>query len=264
MGVNSMSKLTIEVNEGLGWITLDAPNRHNALTAQMWLDLPTAVARLEQDETVRVLILRGAGTKAFSAGADISEFDTLRQGDAAKAYNASNTEAFYALRNCRKPVLSMINGYCLGGGMLLALSTDLMVSSESALFSLPPARLGLGFDIRWMGVILETMPAHLAKEMLFTGGRFQAAHLGAFGVLNHIHPDDKLEAQTITLAKTIAGNAPLSLLSLKAAINDLCQNNARVEYEIHDALTEACFQSADYKEGRRAFAEKRSPVFKGE
>ena len=233
------------------------------MSEKMWQQFPDAVAKLEKDPDIRVLIVRGDGTKAFSTGADISEFDRLRDGDNAQSYNQLNHDAFDALQQCSKPTIAMIHGFCMGGGFLIAHSVDLRLAGASARFSLPPAKLGIGFDVRWVALVLKTLPAALAKEMFFTGGRYEARQLQAFGTLNQVVEDDELLETTQTLAQTIAANAPLTIQSVKGAIEALSRNDHHIDFDAHDALTQACFESEDYKEGRQAFKERRAPVFKG-
>ena len=258
-----MSEITTYSDGPLGWLTISAPEKLNSMSEKMWQQFPDAVAKLEKDPDIRVLIVRGDGTKAFSTGADISEFDRLRDGDNAQSYNQLNHDAFDALQQCSKPTIAMIHGFCMGGGFLIAHSVDLRLAGASARFSLPPAKLGIGFDVRWVALVLKTLPAALAKEMFFTGGRYEARQLQAFSTLNQVVEDDELLETTQTLAQTIAANAPLTIQSVKGAIEALSRNDHHIDFDAHDALTQACFESEDYKEGRQAFKERRAPVFKG-
>ncbi len=256
--------LTTRIEDQLGWVLINSPKKLNSLNEDMWRILPQIIHKLDQDKDVRVIIFRGAGEKAFSAGADISEFDRVREGDAALNYNQLNTAAFKAIQDCQTPTIAMINGFCLGGGFLLALSTDLRLASRDAQFSLPPAKLGLGFDVRWLSPLLQIVPPHIAKELLFTADRFNAEQCMSKGLLNSIHENDELEAAIINVAKTIGGNAPLTLRNVKSAINALAANDHHIDFEAEDALAALCYKSKDYEEGRLAFSERRTPRFKGE
>jgi len=259
-----MPEINIKISAPLGWVTINAPDKLNALTQDMWQQFPKSIKELEQNDEVRIIIVRGSGTKAFSAGADISQFEQLRNGQAATHYNQLNSNALDALQKCTKPTIAMVQGYCLGGGMLIALSADLRLASPTTSFSLPPAKLGLGFDVRWLSILLKTIPPHRLKEMIFTGDLYKAEQIKEFGGLNHIYNDEELEAKTIALANTIAKNAPLTIQSIKTAIDDLAKNDQHIDFKAHDAATTACYDSKDYAQGQQAFKERRPPIFQGQ
>jgi enoyl-CoA hydratase/carnithine racemase len=244
-------------------IVADNPSRMNALTAAMWKALPDLVAECERDPDVRVVVLRGEGERAFSAGADISEFDSARSGDNAGAYDALNDAAFMALSHCAKPTIAMIHGFCLGGGLGLALCTDIRLADEKAEFAIPAAKLGLGYNARWVRPLLAAVPPSRAKEMLFTARRFKVAEALAMGLVNAIVPAPELETRTRALAEEIAANAPLTVRAAKLTIDELVRHPEEPDVAALDAAVAACFDSADYAEGRRAFLEKRKPRFEG-
>ncbi len=252
-----------EIEGPLFWIIFDNQDRMNALNAAMWAALPERIAEAEANEAVRVVILRGAGDRAFSAGADISEFDTARTGDAARAYDALNDAAFSAVMDCAKPTLAMINGYCMGGGLELALCCDLRCAGEGAIFAIPAARLGIGYNPRWIRPILGTLTASQIKEIMFTGRRFDHEEARAMGLVNRLSEGDALERDTLALAGEIAANAPLTIRAAKRAIDEFLKAPQTPDLAALDALVEACFASEDYAEGRAAFQQKRKPVFKG-
>ena len=256
--------VNVQIDGHLGWVLINSPEKLNSLNEDMWAALPGIVKELDQNKDVRAIIFRGVGEKAFSAGADISEFDRVREGDAAKRYNQLNTECFKTIQDCITPTISMVHGFCLGGGFLIALSTDLRLASTKAQFSLPPAKLGIGFDVRWLSPLLKIVTPPVAKEMLFTAGRFSAKDSLTKGLLTSVHEPDELEDAVIELASTIGGNAPLTLHNVKSAIDALAQNEAQVDFAAQDELTARCFNSKDYQEGRKAFAERRKPNFTGE
>lgn len=255
--------LRLERDGKIAFIIADNPARMNALTAAMWKAVPQHVAEAERDPEVRVIVLRGAGERAFSAGADISEFETARSGDSAAAYDALNDDAFNALSGCSKPTIAMIHGFCLGGGLGLALCTDIRLADENAEFAIPAAKLGIGYNARWVRPLLAAVPPTRAKEMLFTGRRFKVAEAAAMGLVNEIVPATDLEARTRALAEEIAGNAPLTIRAAKLTIDELVRHPEGPDVAALDAAVKACFDSADYAEGRRAFLEKRKPRFQG-
>ncbi len=248
----------------IAWITANNPARMNALTAAMWKAVPETIATAVEDPAVRVIVLRGSGDKAFSAGADISEFENSRTGDAAKIYDALNDGAFNALSGCPKPTIAMIHGFCLGGGLGLALCCDMRVADDASQFAIPAAKLGLGYNARWVRPILAAIPAARAKELLFTGRRFRSADAEAMGLVSQLVPKAELEATVKALALEIAANAPLSVAAAKKVIDEISRHPEHPDMAALDAAVTACFESADYTEGRRAFLEKRKPEFKGQ
>jgi enoyl-CoA hydratase/carnithine racemase len=247
----------------IAWITVDNPSRMNALTGAMWGEIPAAVERAQADTEVRVIVLRGAGDRAFSAGADISEFESGRTGEAAKVYDALNDAAFNALIGCPKPTIAMIQGFCLGGGLGLSLCCDLRIADETSQFAIPPAKLGIGYNARWVRPILAAVPADRAKQLLFTGRRFRSADAEAMGLVTQLVPKAEIEPTVRALAQEIAENAPLSVAAAKSVIDEISRHPEHPDMAKLDAAVEACFNSEDYAEGRRAFLQKRKPEFKG-
>ena len=245
------------------WITFNNSSRMNALNAAMWTALPKIVADAEENPSVRVLVLRGAGEKAFSTGADISEFRTARTGKAAKEYDALSHGAFTAVMACRKPTIAMVHGYCMGGGMELAMCCDFRYAAEGAIFGIPAVKLGIGYDPRWVRPLLSTLSASQTKEVLLTGRRFDDAEALQMGIATRLLPGDALERETRALAQMIADNAPLAVEAAKRSVDELSQAPENPDLASLDRLIEACLESEDYAEGQAAFLEKRQPIFKG-
>jgi enoyl-CoA hydratase len=257
------ASLRLERDGDIAIIVADNAARMNAFTAAMWEALPACIAAAERDDAIRVIVLRGAGERAFSAGADISEFDTARTGDKSAAYDALSDAAFTALTRCTKPTIAMIHGFCLGGGLGVALCTDIRLADDKAEFAIPAAKLGLGYNARWVRPLLAAVPPSRAKEMLFTARRFKVAEAAAMGLVARFVPASELEATTRALAAEIAANAPLTVRAAKRTIDELVRHPETPDLGALDAAVAACFASEDYAEGRRAFLEKRKPQFRG-
>ena len=246
----------------IGWLVLNRPARRNALNAEMWAAIPPLMKSLDDTPDVRIIVVRGAGPDAFAAGADISEFgETRSNAQAARDYEALNGAALAAIRGVSKPVIAMIQGFCIGGGLAIALACDLRVADASALFSLPPSRLGLAYPLDGLRDLVGTVGAPAAKELLFTARRIKAHEAQRIGLINHEFVD--IEPETRDLCQSIADGAPLSIAHAKRAIDLIASRPGAVDQAIVNQLADACFDSADYAEGRAAFAEKRKPRFVG-
>lgn len=255
--------LRLEIADGIAWLIMDNEARLNAFTRDMWADLPVKLRAAAADRSVRVIILRGAGSKAFSAGADISEFGGNRTGAAAAEYDRINHEAFEALRLSDKPTIAMVHGYAFGGGCELAILCDLRWAADDASFSVPAAKLSLGYNPRWIKPMMGVMSGAKVKEMLYTGRRYSAAEALQMGLANAVVAKDKLEAETRAVAADIAGNGPLSVKAAKRSVDEMTVRPESADLAELDRLVMACFDSEDFKEGTRAFMEKRKPKFQG-
>lgn len=256
-------QLRVESRGSVRWLVADNPKRLNAFTTAMWADLPRRIGEAEQDAQVRVVVLSGAGDKAFSAGADISEFETARTAEKAAAYDALNNAAFEAVARCSKPTIAAIQGFCMGGGLELAVCCDLRVAGENAQFSVPAAKLGVGYNPRWIKPILGILSPARARELLFTGRRLGAREALAMGLVNSVHRDGAVCEAATSLGEEIAANAPLSVFAAKRSIEEFLDHPENPDIAALDRLVDACFRSEDYIEGRRAFMEKRKPRFRG-
>ena len=263
-----MSEFGIDVErdaDGVAWMTLRNPGRLNAVRFEMWEAMPALVGDLAADPKVRVVVMRGAGTDAFAAGADISEFATHRKDPAsAAAYEQTNGRAFAALLALEKPLVAMLQGVCIGGGLAIAACADLRVAADDVRMALPPARLGLGYAYAGVERLVSIIGPAAASELFFTARTYGADEALRIGLVNQVVPKADLESFTRAYANGIAANAPLTIRAAKRAIAETLREPAVRDLEAVRRLIAQCFASADYAEGVRAFLEKRKPVFRGE
>jgi enoyl-CoA hydratase/carnithine racemase len=257
-------RIHVEKEGALGWLVFDHPERRNAISHEMWEALPEAARSLDADPDVRVVLLRGAGEVAFVSGADISEFEGRRTGGAAAAaYEETTAHAFGAIAAVGKPVLAMIHGFCVGGGLATALAADLRYAADDALFAIPAARLGLAYHPGGVEALTAVVGPSAAKEVLFTARRYTAPEALALGLVNRVFPKAELEAGVRGIAEAMAANAPLTLRSAKVVVRELGREGAARDRVAMTESIRSCFESDDYKEGVRAFLEKRPPRFRG-
>ena len=247
----------------IGWVVFDNPERRNAVSVEMWEAMPRVLDEFAADAAIRVVVLAGAGDKAFISGADISQFEKERaSADAVRRYEEIGSRAQASLAGFDKPVLAMIRGYCLGGGLNVANLCDLRIAAEDARFGIPAARMGLGYRASSMKKLLDIVGKSAALEIMITARQFSAAEALRIGLVHQVVPVPELETATRAYCDMIAANAPLTLRAAKRIIRELTQ---RADYDMAacEAWVRECFASDDYIEGRRAFMEKRKPVFKG-
>lgn len=257
-------RLTASLSKhGIARLTINRPEKRNALTDRMWRALPDAIAWLTEDNDARVIVLAGAGGRDFSAGADIGEFGTLRK-DAATArdYEAGNSLAFAAIRKCPVPVIAAIRGICFGGGFGLAAAADIRIADDTARFAIPAARLGLAYPVDAVQDLVRALGDQQARLALFSTRELSASEALACGCLAAVHKPEEFEDAVDSLAEAMAAAAPLSVRASKAAI---AANHSRLRTDIETAERRAAatFDSEDYAEGRRAFMDKRKPMFTG-
>ncbi|MEX2455562.1 MAG: enoyl-CoA hydratase [Rhodospirillaceae bacterium] len=257
-------RMVVRKEDGIGWMIYDQVAKHNAVTYDMRRAIPGIMADFEADDGVRVVVIAGAGEKAFISGSDISQFGEKRSSeDARKLYDEASAQANAAMAAFSKPMIGMIHGYCLGAGILTAMLCDFRIAADNAQFGAPPAKLGLGFGYDGVDNLVKLVgPAH-AAEMLFTGNRYPADDALRMGLVNRVVPYPDLESTVRGIAATIAANAPLTLRSVKTSIRNTQRDESGRDMATVQARIEACFASEDYREGQKAFMEKRKPVFRG-
>jgi enoyl-CoA hydratase len=257
-------RILTQVEGALGFIVIDHPERRNAVSAAMWGALADAAELLDANPTVRVIVLRGSGDVAFVSGADISEFESRRTGGpAAQVYEEGTQRAFGALGAVSKPLIALIHGFCVGGGMATALAADLRYCADDAVFAIPAARLGLGYHASGIAALTALVGPSTAREIFFTARRYRAEDALRIGLVNQVFPKAELEARVRETAGQIAANAPLTIQSVKRISRELTREPGERDRDaIRDSI-QRCFDSEDYKEGVRAFLEKRAPKFEG-
>jgi enoyl-CoA hydratase len=256
--------LAVEKRGAVGWLVFNQPAKRNAINDEMWRGIPRAMQQFDADPQVRCVAFRGAGTEAFSAGADISEFDKIRAQKAAVAeYDELLDRVLHAIQDSRKPSLAMIYGYCMGGGLEIALACDLRYCGQSAQFGIPAAKLGLAYNVEGHKRLLETVGHARAREIMFLGRRYSAGEAFEMGLVNRVYPDTELEGQVEKIVSTLAENAPLSIANSKTILEEYAKAEGAPDLQAMRAAMERCAKSQDYQEGRRAFMEKRKPAFTG-
>ncbi|GIX45924.1 MAG: enoyl-CoA hydratase [Candidatus Tectimicrobiota bacterium] len=258
-------KLLLQKEGPLGWIIFNQPEKRNAVSQEMWLKMPEYVQELASDDAIRVVILRGAGDRAFVAGADISQFQERRRNmEDELEYRKISARGQESLAQLPKPLLAMIHGYCIGGGVSIALTCDIRIAADDARFGIPAARLGLGYHYKGMEKLLQLIGPAYTKEIFFTARTdFSAQDAWRMGLVNQVVPKAELETFTRNYALRIAENAPLTIRAAKASVDQLLRPPQERDLALLEELVAACFNSQDYQEGVRAFREKRRPQFQG-
>lgn len=245
-------------------IRFNNPERHNALSVDMWEAVPVLLAQAETDERVRLVVFSGAGEKAFVSGADISQFEDMRAArEAVARYEAMAEQALMGIYNFSKPTLACIRGYCIGGGVNVAMSCDLRIAASDAVFSIPAARLGLGYRYSAMKNLVDLVGPGVAKDLFFTARRIGAPEAKEVGLITRVAPPDQLDALLAEYREALAANAPLTVRAGKAIVGEILKPSPDIDFDKCKQLILGCFQSEDYAEGRKAFMEKRKPVFRG-
>ena len=257
-------KILQEIVDGVGVITFNNPEKRNAMSLQMWEGFGAALAELRDDESVRVVVLKGAGDKAFVSGADISQFEKERHNAEASEEYARRSAAQRALfADYPKPTIACIRGFCLGGGMLVAMLSDIRIAADSSQFGIPAARLGIAYGYDGLKHLVSLVGPSWARLLMYTGMRIDSAEALRIGLIERVLPDTELWGATMEIARTISGNAPLAIKAAKLTIAQVLKDAGDRDMEAVKAIGTACMDSEDFREGRQAFMEKRKPQFKG-
>ena len=260
----SDEKLIGRRDGAVGHVIFNNPAKLNAVSLEMWEAAAHVLDGFAKDPEIRVVVVSGTGGKAFVSGADISKFENERASEeAATKYNATSLKAYEALYNFPKPTIARITGYCIGGGMNLAACCDLRFCNEAAKFGIPAGKLGLGYGYAPIKRAAEIIGLSRALEMIYTARQFTATEAYAIGLVNRVCPDAELEAAVAETCAMICANAPMTIGLAKATARELGKPSAIRDLDRLATLSKACFDSADYTEGRKAFMEKRKPQFKG-
>ena len=257
-------KMLARKDGGVGIVTFNNPERHNAVSLDMWEATKRMLDDFAADNDIRVVVLTGAGGKAFVSGADISKFESERANlEAARAYNVKSDAAYSSVAEFPKPTIAMIRGYCLGGGVGLATCCDLRICSDDSRFGVPAAKLGVGYGYNGLKRLVDIVGPAFAKEIFYTARQFDAREALAMGLVNRVVPAAELEAYVKSITDMICANAPLTLKAVKVTVGEILKDESKRNIARTVELVEQCFASRDYNEGRAAFMEKRKPVFTG-
>ncbi len=257
-------KLIGRKDGAVGQIIFNNPAKHNAVSLEMWQKAAELLDGFAADPELRVVVISGAGGKAFVSGADISKFESERAtSEAVAQYNAASARVYEALHGFPKPTIAKITGYCIGGGMNLAVCCDLRLCDERARFAIPAARLGLGYGYGGVSRLANIIGLSRAMEMFYTARQFSAEEASAMGLVNKVLPAAELDACVDDYTRRISDNAPMTIATIKAVAGEIAKAPAAPDHAKLDAMVQACFDSNDYVEGRRAFMEKRKPNFTG-
>ncbi|HSV60476.1 MAG TPA: enoyl-CoA hydratase [Variovorax sp.] len=245
-------------------IRFNNPARHNALSVDMWEAVPPLLRQAQDDDRVRLVVFTGAGEKAFVSGADISQFEDMRAArEAVSRYEAMAEEALMGIHDFRKPTLACIRGWCIGGGVNVAISCDIRIAADDSVFAIPAARLGLGYRYSAMKNLVDLIGPGAAKDLFFTARRIDAQEAKALGLVSRTSPPAELDKLLAEYRGALAENAPLTVAAGKAITREILKASPDLDHEMCTALIRGCFESEDYTEGRTAFMQKRKPVFRG-
>ena len=245
-------------------IRFSNPARHNALSVDMWEAVPPLLDVARDADRVRLVVFSGAGEKAFVSGADISQFEDMRAARAAVAHYEAMAEAtLMGIHDFPKPTLACIRGWCIGGGVNVAISCDIRIATTDSVFSIPAARLGLGYRYSALKNLVDLVGPGTAKDLFFTARRIDGVEAKALGLVTRTCAPDALDALLAEYASAMADNAPLTVMAGKAIMREILKPSPELDRDLCSSLIRGCFESEDYTEGRTAFMQKRKPVFTG-
>ncbi|MCC7227007.1 MAG: enoyl-CoA hydratase/isomerase family protein [Burkholderiaceae bacterium] len=259
-----MGEILVSKKGAVGTITISNPTKMNAMSVQMWTDLPKAIREFDQDPEIRVIVITGQGEKAFVSGADISQFDDVRNSaDQQQRYEDAVSSSMEAPVDCRKPVIAKIRGYCFGGGLGLAAACDIRICTSDATFRMPAARLGLGYGAHGVKRFTDLLGLANATDIFVTARRIDAPDALRMGFVSRVVEQSELDAVVDQYTTLIAENAPLTVAASKYTIRQVCAHAEEQDLKGAEEMVLKCFASEDFKEGRAAFLEKRPAQFKG-
>jgi enoyl-CoA hydratase len=257
-------KILQRTSDGVGVITFNNPEKRNAMSLDMWDGFGSALVELRDDPEVRVVILAGAGDKAFVSGADISQFEKTRHNaQASEEYSRRSAVQRALLGDYPKPTIACIRGFCLGGGMQVAMLTDIRIAAEDSQFGIPAAKLGIAYGYDGLKNLVSLVGPSWARLIMYTGMRIDSAEALRIGLVDRVIPTGELWGETMEIARTISGNAPLAIKAAKITIAQVLKDPADRDMDAIKQIGIDCMDSEDFREGRRAFMEKRKPQFKG-
>jgi len=256
--------ILVQQDGSIATVILNRPRMRNAINLAMWAEIARLTEGFVRDDSVRAVVYRGAGTEAFASGADITEFPESRKDvETSQRYNATTAAAYAAVRECAKPTIALIHGFCMGGAMGLAMACDLRFAAEGSKFGIPAARLSIVYPPEAIGQLVDLVGPAYAKDILLSARTVSDREALAIGLIQRLVPPAELERTTYDYLALVADNAPLSVRGSKVAIEAYRaglteENRARLR-----TLSQQAVASEDYREGTRAFLEKRRPMFRG-
>jgi enoyl-CoA hydratase/carnithine racemase len=257
-------KILFSRSDGIGLITFNNPEKRNAMSLEMWQGLVNALVDMRDDPGVRVVIMAGAGDRAFVSGADVSQFEETRHNaEVSEEYSRRSAGQGTILAEYPKPTIACIQGFCLGGGLQVAMLADVRIASDNSEFGFPAAKLGLSYGYDDLNNLVSLVGPSWARLLMFTGMRIKSAEALRIGIVDRVVSDAELWNATTEIARNISGNAPLAIAAAKITIRQVLRDPGMRDMNAIKEIAAACMDSDDFREGRQAFLEKRTPHFTG-